>query len=161
MSSGEKIEQKVAWNASEPWKGPWSFTAQAPGSPIIVEVTGHGKTMAEAWENACIQLWSFSARHPTTGETIEFKGQGKTMHEAGADGAKNCGDTFMPSQSGGQRKPGETNGARRVACRQKDGTIILKSLREFEAGTPTPAAPTFPPVPAPKVAPSISEDVEL
>lgn len=80
-----------------------------------------------------LKLWPITVQHPLTKETISFLGQGATVAEAVADGVKNCGETYRPNQSGGAANAGEKGGPNRVACRRQDGTVVHKSLRDFEA----------------------------
>jgi len=87
-----------------------------------------------------LKLWPITVTHPRTMETVSFLGQGKTVLEAVTDGAKNCSEAFRPDQSGAAHKPGEKGGPTRVAVKQPDGTVVFKSMREFEAD-PKPAQP--------------------
>lgn len=85
-----------------------------------------------------LKLWPITVTHPRTKATIRFLGQGTTVLEAVTDGAKNCGEVFRPSQSGGNFKPGAVHGPSTVCVEYPDGRKAFLSLREFEAD-PTPA----------------------
>lgn len=86
-----------------------------------------------------LKLWPITVTNPRTRETVSFLGQGVTVLEAVSDGAKNCAESYRPNQSGVSMNPGEKGGPTRVACRREDGSIVWRSLSEFEADPDAPA----------------------
>jgi hypothetical protein len=88
-----------------------------------------------------LKLWPITVTHPRTKRTIKFLGQGKTVLEAVTDGAKNCGEAFRPSQSGGAMEAGEKGGPTLCTVYDERGNVLHMALRDFEMDPPAPAGP--------------------
>lgn len=76
-----------------------------------------------------LKFFEFRVTNKKTGESTGFLGQGETMQEAWSDGTSNVTAIFRPKQDGKARR---THG---LAVTTSAGSVVIKTLQEFEGDT--------------------------